>query len=66
AMAALSIAHTIAASGECRADCGNAPARARRMVRGLADLIDVYDEVTGRVAREVTPAEIRELSAALA
>ena len=65
ALAALVIAHKIAASGECRADCGSGPARARRMVKGLAGLIDVYDEVTGRVPRDVTDAEIRELADSL-
>jgi hypothetical protein len=64
ALAALVIAHRIAA-GECRADCGNGPARARRMVKDLSGLIDVYDEVTGRVAREVTAEEVRELAASL-
>ncbi|KRC66751.1 hypothetical protein ASE12_19435 [Aeromicrobium sp. Root236] len=59
---ALVVAHVVAASGECRADCGNEPARARRMVKDLAALIDVYDEVTGRAAREVSPDEIRELA----
>ncbi len=62
ALTALVIAHRVAASGECRADCGNGPARARRMVKDLANLIDVYDEVTGRTAREVTAAEVRELA----
>ncbi|VXC14029.1 hypothetical protein [Aeromicrobium sp. 9AM] len=56
------IAHLVAASGECRADCGSEPARARRMVKDLAGLIDAYDEVTGRTAREVSPDEIRELA----
>jgi hypothetical protein len=62
---ALVIAHLIAASGECRADCGSEPARARRMVKNLAGLIDVYDEVTGRVAREVSQDQIRELADSL-
>ena len=62
ALTALVIAHRIAASGECRADCGNGPARARRMVKDLAGLIDVYDEVTGRAVREVSADEIRELA----
>jgi hypothetical protein len=59
---ALVVAHLIAASGECRADCGNEPARARRMVKDLAGLIDVYDEVTGRTARDLSVDEIRELA----
>ncbi|NRQ51310.1 hypothetical protein [Aeromicrobium stalagmiti] len=65
ALAALVIAHKVAASGECRADCGNSPARARRMVKDLSGLIDVYDEVTGRLVREVTADEIRELADSL-
>jgi hypothetical protein len=64
ALTALVIAHRIAA-GECRADCGNGPARARRMVKDLSGLIDVYDEVTGRIAREVTVEEVRELADSL-
>jgi hypothetical protein len=62
---ALVIAHLVAASGECRADCGSEPARARRMVKDLAGLIDVYDEVTGRTVREVSQDEIRELADSL-
>ncbi len=65
ALTALVIAHRIAGSGECRADCGNGPARARRMVKDLGGLIDVYDEVTGRMAREVTVDEVRELADSL-
>jgi hypothetical protein len=61
ALAALVTAHRVAA-GECRADCANAPARARRMVKDLGGLIDTYDEVTGRTAREVTADEVRELA----
>ncbi len=61
ALTALVIAHRIAASGECRADCGNGPARARRMVKDLAGLIDVYDEVTGRTKTPLTQADVREL-----
>jgi len=64
ALTALVIAHRIAA-GECRADCGNGPARARRMVKDLSGLIDVYDEVTGRIAREATVEEVRELADSL-
>ena len=64
ALTALVTAHHVAAS-ECRADCGNGPARARRMVKDLGGLIDVYDEVTGRVAREVTADEVRELADSL-
>ncbi len=56
------IAHLMAASGECRADCGNEPARARRMVKDLAGLIDVYDEVTGRAATPRQPGERVESS----
>jgi hypothetical protein len=65
ALAALVVAHRVAA-GECRADCGNGPARARRMVKDLAGLIDVYDQVTGRTAVDVTDDEVRELAATLA
>ncbi len=64
ALTALVIAHRTAA-GECRADCGNSSARARRMVKDLGALIDTYDEVTGRVAAEVTSDDVRELSAAV-
>lgn len=62
---ALVIAHLVAASGECRADCGSEPARARRMVKDLAGLIDVYDEVTGRVATPSTQVDVRELAQGL-
>ncbi len=65
ALAALVVAHRVAA-GECRADCGNGPARARRMVKDLGGLIDVYDRVTGRVAVDVTPDQVRELADSLA
>jgi hypothetical protein len=65
AVLALSVAHRVAASGECRADCGNGPARARRMVKDLARLIDVYDEATGRSTPEVSPDQIRQLTATL-
>lgn len=65
ALAALVAAHRIAASGECRADCGNGSARARRMVKDLSDLIDVYDSVTGRLAPEVTEDEVRRLADSL-
>jgi hypothetical protein len=61
ALAAVVAAHRIAA-GECRADCANGPARARRMVKDLARLIDVYDEVTGRVGVDVTSEQMRELA----
>jgi len=62
ALTALVVAHRIAASGECLADCGNGPARGRRMVKDLANLIDVYDEVTGRIAAPTSHADIRELA----
>lgn len=65
ALTAIVIAHRIAASGECRADCGNGPARARRMVKDLAGLIDAYDEFTGRSARDVTIDEVRELAGSI-
>jgi hypothetical protein len=64
ALAALVVAHRVAA-GECRADCGNGPARARRMVNDLAGLIDVYDQVTGRTLPDVTADDVRELAASL-
>lgn len=66
ALAALVIGHKVAASGECRADCGNEPARARRMVKDLSALIDVYDAVTGRQVVDVTEDDVRELAASLA
>lgn len=62
---ALVVAHLVAASGECRADCGSEPARARRMVKDLAGLIDVYDEVTGRAKSPSTQAAVRELAQSL-
>lgn len=65
ALVAVAVAHVVAGSGECRADCGNGPARARRMVRNLGRLIDVYDSVTGRAVREVTADEVRELATAV-
>ncbi|MCL3818260.1 hypothetical protein [Aeromicrobium wangtongii] len=61
ALTALVTAHRIAA-GECRADCGNGPARARRMVKDLAGLVDTYDEVTGRIPHEVTADQVREMA----
>lgn len=65
ALTALVIAHRIAA-GDCRADCGNSATRARRMIKDLGFLIDVYDEVTGRDARELTPDDVRELAEVVA
>ena len=62
ALKALVVAHLTAASGECRADCGNGPARGRRMVKDLAGLIDVYDEVMGRTETSLTPEDVRELA----
>ena len=64
ALTALVVAHRVAA-GECRADCGNGSARARRMVKDLGGLIDTYDEVTGRAEQRATAEEIRELSDSL-
>lgn len=61
----LVIAHRIAASGACLADCGNEPARARRMVTDLSALIDAYDEATGRAPREPDAAQLRELTRSL-
>ena len=62
ALYALTVAHKIAA-GECRADCGNGPARARRQILDLAALVDTYDEVTGRVAERLDVDEVRQLIA---
>lgn len=62
ALGALVIAHRIAASGECRADCGNGPARGRRLVKDLSALVDVYDDVTARIPRDATIDEVRELT----
>lgn len=64
AVAAVVVAHRIA-TGECRADCGNGPARARRMVKDLSGLIDTYDAVTGRTTTEVTSEQVRELADSL-
>lgn len=64
AVAALVSAHRLAA-GECRADCGNGPARARRMVKDLAGLVDTYDAVTGRAPHAVTADEVREMADSL-
>lgn len=65
ALSALVVAHKVAAGGDCRADCGNEPARARRMVKDLDRLVDVYDSVTGRHAAQVTGEQIRELAASI-
>ncbi|WP_456696341.1 hypothetical protein [Aeromicrobium sp. P5_D10] len=65
ALSALVIAHKVAASGECRADCGSEPARARRMVKDLGQLIDVYDAVMGRHAAAVSAEQIQELADSL-
>ena len=54
-LATLAAAHRVAA-GE---------ARARRMVRELGELIDVYDDVTGRVADAVAPRDAAALAARL-
>lgn len=64
ALATLAAAHRVAA-GECRADCGDGEARARRMVRDLGELVDVYDEVTGRVAEPIAHRDARALAARL-
>lgn len=64
ALVALSAAHALAAS-ECRADCGDGYARARRMVKDLGGLLDTYDAVTGRVAEPSSPEQVRTLAAAL-
>lgn len=63
-LATLAAAHRVAA-GECRADCGDGEARARRMVREIGELVDVYDEVTGRVAGPVAPRDAAALAAHL-
>lgn len=64
ALYALTVAHRVAA-GECRADCTNGPARARRMVQDLTALLDAYDQVTGRVVETLTVAQVRELVASV-
>lgn len=64
ALVSLAAAHRLAAA-ECRADCADGPARARRMVRDLAELLDVYDEVTERVPEPVADADLRTLAAHL-
>ena len=61
ALYALSATH-LAAAIECRADCGDPSARARRMVKDLAGLIDEYDAVTGRVRSALTAAQVGELA----
>lgn len=52
--------------GECRPDCGNSATRTRRMVKDLGALIDVYDDVTGRDAHDLTVDNVRELADVLA
>lgn len=64
ALVALGTAHRVAVS-ECRADCGDPTARARRMVKDLAGLIDEYDAVTGRVAPALDAEQVEELARAL-
>lgn len=61
-LAALAAAHAVAASGECRADCGDTPSHARLRVRELAALLDEYDTVTGRPTRRLTPDEFDALA----
>jgi hypothetical protein len=63
ALAALGRAHHVAAT-ECRADCGDPSARARRKVKDLAWIVDEHDAVTGRVAAVVDAAEVAELARA--
>ncbi len=65
ALVALVQAHRIAASGECRADCGNSAARARRMVKELGGLIDEYDAATGRALTRSMSDTVRELTHAI-
>ncbi len=62
ALYTVSAAHKIAA-GECQADCGNGPARARRMVKDLTAMVDTYDEVTGRTAERLPVDQVRQLIA---
>ncbi len=62
AFAAQVVAHRVAASGECRADCGDSMSHARMRVHELAELIDEYDASTGREVRRLTTDEVRELS----
>ena len=62
AMYALVVAHRIAA-GECQADCGDAPARGRRLVKDLGALVDTYDQITGRTTDKMDVAQVRDLIA---
>lgn len=62
ATAAVVASHVVAATGVCRADCGDPFARGRRMVRDLDALLDVYDDVTGRIAAPVDPQQLQELA----
>ncbi len=64
ALTAVVAAHRLAAS-ECRADCAHGPSRARRLVRDLGELLDVYDDVTGRVPEAVAPRDLATLAAHL-
>ncbi|GAA1897560.1 hypothetical protein [Lapillicoccus jejuensis] len=61
-LAALAAAHAVAASGECRADCGDTASHARLRVRELAALLDEYDAATGRPTRRLTPDEFAALA----
>jgi hypothetical protein len=65
ALAALTAAHRTAAA-ECRADCGDSAARARRMVKDLGGLIDEHDAATGRPRSDVSIEDVQALSAAVA
>lgn len=61
-LAALVAAHAVAASGECRADCGDTSLHARLRVRELAALLDEYDAATGRRARRLSHQEFAALA----
>lgn len=62
ATVALTAAHSIAAA-ECRADCGDEAARARRMVKDLSGLLDEYDATIGRTPAAMSLDKVRSLVA---
>ena len=66
ALAALVVAHQLAAVGECRANCAHTSMRARRRVKELSSLIDAYDEATGRIPVRLGADQLAELSRAIA
>ena len=60
AVAAFAAAHSTAAT-DCRADCGDTSARARRMVKDLAGLIEEHEAATARTPEDLTVTEVRAL-----